>query len=81
MLGKLIVCYDDNHITIDGDTDLTFTEDVNLRYQAYNWHVQTVDDVNDIDALKAAIDAAKEENDRPSLIKVSTCILFVSAYT
>ena len=70
-LGKLIVCYDDNRITIDGDTSLSFTEDVLLRYQAYGWHVQTVDDVNDISALRNAISIAKTEVNRPSLIKVS----------
>lgn len=69
-LGKLIVCYDDNHITIDGDTNLAFTEDVNMRYESYGWHVQTVEDVNDIASVRAAIQAAKEEIAKPSLIKV-----------
>ena len=50
--GKLIVCYDDNLITIDGNTDLSFTEDVNARYLSYGWHVQTVDDANDIASLR-----------------------------
>ena len=54
-LGKLIVCYDDNRITIDGDTKLSFTEDVNKRYEAYGWHVQTVDDVNDLGILLSSI--------------------------
>ena len=70
-IGKLIVCYDDNHITIDGDTSLSFTEDVEMRYESYGWHVQVVDDVNHIDSLIAAIEAAKEVKDKPSLIKVN----------
>jgi transketolase len=70
-LGKLIVCYDDNKITIDGDTSLSFTEDVAKRYEAYNWHVQVVDDVNDLHALRHAIEVAKEVQDKPSLIKVN----------
>ena len=73
-LGKLIVCYDDNHVTIDGDTALSFTEDVNKRYESYGWHVQTVDDVNDINKLLAAIDAAKAETNKPSIIKIRTII-------
>lgn len=73
-LGKLIVCYDDNHITIDGDTALSFTEDVNMRYESYGWHVQTVDDVNDVDSLRLALGAAKAEKSRPSLIKIRTII-------
>ena len=68
--GKLIVCYDDNLITIDGDTALTFTEDVNQRYAAYHWHVETVSDANDLPQLQAALDRARLETSRPSLIKV-----------
>ena len=94
------MCYDDNHITIDGDTKLSFTEgkclthffdnserqilllyahcvllssvlsDVNKRYEAYGWHVQTVADVNDLQAVREAIAAAKAETGRPSMIKV-----------
>jgi transketolase len=67
----LIVCYDDNLITIDGDTSLSFTEDVVMRYESYGWHVQVIDDGNHVDALVAAIEAAKQEKDKPSLIKVS----------
>lgn len=74
MTGRLIVCYDDNRITIDGDTSLSFTEDVNLRFEAYGWHVQTVDDVNDLASLREAIVKAKDVNDRPSLIKIRTVI-------
>lgn len=73
-LGKLIVLYDDNHITIDGDTALSFTEDVGARYESYGWHVQTVDDVNDIEAMRDAIYAAKAIEDKPSIIKIRTVI-------
>jgi len=73
-LGKLIVCYDDNHVTIDGDTALSFTEDVNKRYESYGWHVQTVDDVNNISSLLTAIEAAKAETMKPSIIKIRTVI-------
>lgn len=73
-LGKLIVCYDDNLITIDGDTSLSFSEDVNKRYEAYGWHIQTVADVNDLGALRASIAAAQAETTRPSIIKIRTVI-------
>jgi transketolase len=73
-LGRLIVLYDDNHVTIDGDTALSFTEDVNKRYEAYGWHVQTVNDVNNLNALRDAIVAARAEVNRPSIIKVRTII-------
>ena len=73
-LGKLIVLYDDNHITIDGSTDLAFSEDVPARFAAYGWHVQRVADGNDVDAVDAAIAAAKAETVRPSLIAVRTHI-------
>lgn len=78
-LGKLIVCYDDNGITIDGETSLSFTEDVGKRYEAYGWHVQTVEDGNDVDAIRHAILNAKEESSRPSMIKIKTIIGFGSA--
>ena len=74
-LGKLIALYDDNHITIDGDTGVSFTEDVLKRYEAYGWHVQHVPDGNtDVDVITRAIEAAKAVKDRPSLIKVTTTI-------
>ncbi|KDO24399.1 transketolase [Saprolegnia parasitica CBS 223.65] len=74
-LGKLIVLYDDNLITIDGHTDISFTEDVAKRYEAYNWHVQVVDDGNyDFEALHKAVLAAKAVTDKPSLIKIRTTI-------
>ncbi len=74
-LGKLIALYDDNHITIDGNTGVSFTEDVMKRYEAYGWHVQHVEDGNtDVAAITRAIEAAKAVTDRPSLIKVTTTI-------
>jgi len=74
-LGDLIVIYDDNRITIDGGTSLSFSEDVAKRYEAYGWFVQTVGgDGNDLDAFERALDAAKKEADRPSLIKWRTHI-------
>ncbi|MBV8886971.1 MAG: transketolase, partial [Chroococcidiopsidaceae cyanobacterium CP_BM_RX_35] len=78
-LGKLIVLYDDNKISLDGSTDLSFTEDVGKRFEAYDWHVQTVEDGNtDLDAIHRAIEAAKAVTDKPSLIKVRTTIGFGS---
>ena len=74
-LGKLIALYDDNHISIDGSTDLAFTEDVGKRFEAYGWHVQVVEDGNtDLDAIHKAIEIAKSVTDKPSLIKVRTTI-------
>lgn len=71
-LGNMICIYDDNHITIEGDTDLAFTEDVGKRFEAYNWHVQTVADGNDLSAIAEAVQTAIGEANRPSLIKVRT---------
>lgn len=73
-LGKLIGFYDDNHITIEGDTALTFSDDTGKRFEAYGWHIQHVDDVNDLSALDRAIDAAKAETGKPSLIVVRSHI-------
>jgi len=74
-LGKLIALYDDNHISIDGSTDISFTEDVAKRFEAYGWHVQHVEDGNtDLDGLAQAIETAKSVTDKPSLIKVTTII-------
>ena len=73
-LGKLIGFYDDNHITIEGDTDLTFDDDTARRFEAYHWHVQRVEDANDLDAIDRAIIAAKEVQDRPSLIVIRSHI-------
>jgi transketolase len=77
-LGNIIYLYDDNHITIEGNTDLTFDEDVPRRFEAYGWHVQVLEDGNDTDALSDAIHNAQRETDRPSLIKVRTHIGFGS---
>jgi transketolase len=77
-LGRLVYLYDDNGITIEGGTDLAFTENVDGRFEAFGWHVQVVEDGNDIDAINGAIEAAKAETSRPSLIRVSTHIGFGS---
>jgi transketolase len=73
-LGKLIVLYDDNLISLDGPTEWSFTEDVQKRFEAYHWHVQRVSDGNDLNAIEAAIAAAQAETARPSLIAVRTVI-------
>ncbi|MGK7947479.1 MAG: transketolase [Xenococcaceae cyanobacterium] len=78
-LGKLIVLYDDNSISIEGSTEIAFTEDVNKRFEAYGWHVQSVEngngeDNNSLDAMAKAIEAAKAVTDRPSFIKITTLI-------
>jgi transketolase len=73
-LGKLVYFYDDNQITIDGATRLTFTEDVGRRFEAYGWQVLAVEDGNDLDAIETAIRSAQEETNRPSLIRVRTHI-------
>jgi transketolase len=77
-LGNLIYLYDDNHISIEGSTDIAFTEDVAKRFEAYNWHVQVVEDGNDINAIEIAVRNAKAETQRPSLIKVRTQIAYGS---
>jgi transketolase len=73
-LGKLIVLYDDNLISLDGPTELSYTEDVTKRFEGYHWHVQMVDDGNDIAAIEKAILNAKAETTKPSLIRVRTVI-------
>jgi transketolase len=73
-LGNLIYLYDDNEITIDGSTDLAFTENVPARFDAYGWHTQSVADGNDLAAIEAAIRAAQNVTDKPSLIAVKTVI-------
>jgi transketolase len=74
-LGKLIALYDDNHISIDGSTDVAFTEDVSKRFEAYGWHVLHVENGNtDLEAIAKAIEAAKAVTDKPSFIKVTTTI-------
>ncbi len=77
-LGNLIYLYDDNHISIEGDTDVSFTEDVKMRFEAYGWQVLVVTDGNDIDAIAAAVEEAKLVTDKPTLIKVRTHIGFGS---
>jgi transketolase len=77
-LGNLIYLYDDNHISIEGATDITFNEDVSARFRAYGWHVQDLEDVNDTHALHLAITNAKEENQKPSLIRVRSVIAYGS---
>jgi transketolase len=77
-LGRLVLLYDDNSITIEGRTELAWSEDRARRFEAYGWHVQTVTDGNDTAAIAAAIEAARRETDRPSLICVRTVIGFGS---
>jgi transketolase len=73
-LGKLIMLYDDNLISLDGPTSLSYNDDVPKRFEAYHWHVQSVADGNNLAAIEAAIEAAKAETGRPSLIAVRTII-------
>ena len=73
-LGKLLVLYDDNHISIDGPTDLAFTEDRMGRYAAYGWHTQQVSDGNDTESIRKAMDKARNVTDKPSIIAVRTHI-------
>ncbi|OEU62197.1 MAG: transketolase [Desulfobacterales bacterium S5133MH16] len=77
-LARLICIYDDNKISIEGSTDITFTEDVALRFKAYNWHILKVDNGNDIHAIFKALQEAKAETERPSLIVLRTHIAFGS---
>ncbi|MEM9769287.1 MAG: transketolase, partial [Cyanobacteria bacterium P01_D01_bin.71] len=74
-LGKLIALYDDNHISIDGSTDIAFTEDVSKRFEAYGWHVLHVENGNtDLEGIGKAIAEAKSVTDKPTMIKVTTTI-------
>jgi transketolase len=77
-LGKLVYLYDDNHISIEGGTDLAFTENRLDRFASYDWHVQQVANGNDLGAIEKALEAARDETDRPSLIAVRTSIGFGS---
>jgi transketolase len=79
-LGRLIGIYDDNRITIDGKTDLTFSDDTAKRFESYGWHVERVADGNDLGALDAALAAARRVVDRPSLITVRTHIAYGSPH-
>ncbi|MDQ6775661.1 MAG: transketolase [Actinomycetota bacterium] len=74
-LGRLVYLYDDNHITIDGATELSFaTENVEARFRAYGWHTLTLEDVNDLEEVQAAIEAGIAEEERPTLIRVRSII-------
>jgi transketolase len=73
-LGRLIVLYDNNHVTLSATTPIAFTEDVAARYRAYGWHVEEVDDGNDLRSIERAIQSAKDVRDRPSLISVRTVL-------
>ena len=73
-LGKLILFYDDNDITIEGDTDITFKEDIAMRFKAQGWQVLKVDDANDLDLLKRTVRKAKADTERPSIIICKTVI-------
>lgn len=73
-LGKMIYLYDDNLVSLDGPTDLSYTEDVTKRFEGYHWHVQMVDDGNDLTAISKAIEAAQAVKDQPSLIRIRNVI-------
>ena len=79
-LGNLIYFYDSNHITIEGNTDIAFDENVSKRFKAYGWHVQDLPDINDLKSLRKAIKKAKNETTRPSLIKVRSIIGYGSPH-
>src|SRR5262245_40147938 len=77
-LGKLIVLYDSNHVTLSGTTSITFTEDVGRRYEGYGWHVQRVGNGNDLTAIARALQVARDKKDQPSLVIVETVLGFGS---
>ena len=78
-LGRLVVVYDDNHITIDGPTELAFSDDSAKRFEAYGWHVERLGEIGeDVDALTAAVEAAAAVEDRPSLLVLRTHIAYPS---
>src|SRR5277367_4395887 len=79
-LGNIVYIYDDNHITIDGHTEIAFTEDVVKRFDAYGWHTQHVDDANDLAAVSKAIENGIAETGRPSLIRVRSHIGYGSPH-
>jgi transketolase len=79
-LGKLVCLYDDNHITLSAATDITFTEDRAMRFAAYGWHTQTIENGNDLAAIDRALRAAQAEKERPSLVLVRTHIGFGSPH-
>lgn len=75
-LGNLVVLYDDNHISIDGDTRVAFSEDVLARFEAYGWHTQRVEDAEDMDGIRKALAAAREETERPSIVALRSIIAY-----
>ena len=77
-LGNMIYLYDDNHISIEGKTNITFTEDTSKRFESYGWQVQVIEDGNDLEKISKAIDNAVNEKTKPSLIKVRTHIAYGS---
>ncbi len=79
-LGNIVYLYDDNHVTIDGHTDLAFSEDVCKRFDAYGWHTQAVEDANDLAALTSAIEKGCAETQRPSLIRIRSIIGYGSPH-
>jgi len=79
-LGNIIYLYDDNHVTLDGPAPLSFSEDVNRRFEGYHWHTQAVEDGNDIAAIGKAIQAAIDEKDRPSIVRIRTIIGYGSPH-
>jgi len=79
-LGNIVYLYDDNHVTIDGHTDISFSEDVCKRFDAYGWHTQHVDDANDVAALTSAIENGCAETQRPSLIRIRSIIGYGSPH-
>ncbi len=79
-LGKLIYLYDNNHISLAGSTELTFTEDVARRFEGHGWHVRKIEDGNDVEAISGALEAARAEPERPSLVIVRTHIAYGSPH-
>jgi transketolase len=73
-LGRIVYLYDDNAISLDGPTSLSYSDDVTKRFEAYGWHTDAVEDVNDVEALELAVDRAMREEERPSLIRVRSVI-------
>ena len=79
-LGRLILMYDDNGITIEGKTNIAFTENVRAKFESQNWHVVTVQDGNNMDEIKRAIQAGKDETGRPTLVQIKTHIAYGSPH-
>jgi transketolase len=77
-LGSLIYIYDDNHITIEGDTSITFNENVADRFISYGWHVQVLPDGNDLAAIEEALRKAREETQKPSLLKCEPILVMAA---